>query len=233
MAENPAAKKQASLIRGILSISERTYPHQNELFNSIFTNAKVVSFYGLSEKVAFATIDPDDSMTYHFSPIYGVTELLDDNFKPIVEPGKIGQLYSTGLLFTGTRFIRYELGDQAELVELPSRLNNYVLSVRNLESRWTARPAVGKNGELIHITSLNLHEPVMNYFSQMQFLQEKPGHLQISIIPNQKSSSKNLEDLRLMMQNLVGESLEVTVKTVGSLERNSRGKSPLLVVKSS
>jgi phenylacetate-CoA ligase len=228
---NQSDREKAKLIKGVFVISETTFAHQEILFRSVFTKAQVISFYGLSEKVAFAIVDKEDSSVFHFSPVYGVTELLDDDLKPVVESGRKGQLYSTGLLFSGTRFVRYETGDQAELVESPSRSNNYVLTVKNVESRWNARPAIGKNGESIALTSLNLHQPVMLYYNQMQFLQKRPGELQLSVIPNELSNTQNLDKLCLQMQTLVGNSLDVTVEVVASLEQNSRGKIPLLVVR--
>jgi phenylacetate-CoA ligase len=230
--DNPSALNEAKSIKGVLPISETTFPHQTYLFKSIFTNAKIVSFYGLSEKVAFANMDESNPTVYHFSPIYGITELLGEDLTPIEEEGQEGFLFSTGLLYSGTRFVRYETGDQAELVSTPTRENGFVLSVKNVKSRWTVKPAIGKKGEIISITALNLHQPVMLYFSQMQYLQRNPGELQLSVIPNKLSTSSNLEKLRTQVQNLVGEALDVTLEIVDSLEQNSRGKIQLLVVKS-
>jgi phenylacetate-CoA ligase len=41
---------------------------------------------------------------------------VDDGGGPVVEPGASGRIISTGLLFPGMPFIRYDTGDKAQLV---------------------------------------------------------------------------------------------------------------------
>ncbi len=48
------------------------------------------SFYGLSEKVAFAVEIEEAGGIYEFQSSVGLTELLDDDDLPVTEPGREG-----------------------------------------------------------------------------------------------------------------------------------------------
>jgi phenylacetate-CoA ligase len=80
-----------SQIRGVFPISEKLFPHQRDLLAQVFDRATIVPFYGLSEKVAFAVERAGEADTYEFNPIYGYTELVDDEGRPIVTPGQAGR----------------------------------------------------------------------------------------------------------------------------------------------
>lgn len=216
-------------IRGLLLISEQTFPHQRKIFSEVFPRAKQVSFYGQSEKVAFGFQDERDADLFHFSPIYGFTELLDDSGAQITQAGQVGNLFSTGFLFRGSSFLRYELGDQAELVQAPSIENRYVLSVRNIKSRWESKPIIGSNGRVISLAAVNMHIPELLQFSRVQFIQPEPGKLQLSVVLKSDSVSDDLKLVESKLQRKIGDSLEVAVRRVDQITLNSRGKAKLFV----
>src|SRR5208283_3799378 len=107
-------------IKGVFPTSERFNADHCAIVAGAFERATIVPFYGLSEKVAFACARPDDLEAFEFNPLYGYTELLDENGSAVTTPGDTGRIISTGLLFHGMPFIRYETGDSARLVELPA-----------------------------------------------------------------------------------------------------------------
>src|SRR5262249_52336144 len=74
----------------------------------------------------------DDPDAFAFDPLYGYTELLDENDTPVVTPGAYGRLVSTGLLFPGMPFIRHDTGDSARLAALPDATNGHRLMVRGI-----------------------------------------------------------------------------------------------------
>ncbi len=216
-------------ISGLLFNSEELHQHQIELFEMAFPNADAVSFYGLSEKTAFAQQDTKDRTVYNFSPIYGVTELLDESGSPVLSPGQTGYLYSTGLLFKGSAFVRYELGDRAELVSPATAENNFVLSVKKIQSRWGETLVMGKNGVNISLAAVNLHAQELTDFSRIQFVQRTPGELEILLVPRPGITSARATLIEKKIQDKAGASLDVRAVLVESINLNSRGKAKLFI----
>jgi phenylacetate-CoA ligase len=223
--------EQTRTINGLLLISEELLEGQAELFNKVFPNAKCVSFYGQSEKVAFATQDAEDSSLFHFSPIYGITELLDDEGNQVSDVGAQGNLYSTGLLFSGTAFVRYELGDKAELVSKPTKDNDFVLTVRNIKSRWAASPIVGRSGEILSLASINMHSSELLDFSRIQFIQNRVGELTVLLVPSSSDYVNSLKVFSEKFASKLGTSLEINFQVVHEIQLNSRGKAKLFISK--
>jgi phenylacetate-CoA ligase len=219
----------AKEIRGLLLISEQIYEHQTELFAKVFPSAKQVSFYGQSEKVAFAFQDSSDLDVYHFSPLYGFVELLDEAGERLETKGIRGKLYATGLIFKGSRFLRYELGDTAELVELPSEKNRFVLSVRNIQSWRASVPIIGNSGEKISLAAINMHVRELLDVSRMQLIQRQPGELELYLVTRDDQNSKGVEVISDKLQAKLGDSLHVTTFHVKEISLNSRGKAKLFI----
>jgi len=219
----------AQEIRGLLLISEQIYEHQTELFEKVFPSAKQVSFYGQSEKVAFAFQDSSDPDVYHFSPLYGFVELLNDLGERLETKGLRGKLHATGLIFKGSRFVRYELGDTAELVELPSEENRFVLSVRNIQSWRASAPIIGNSGEKFSLAAINMHVRELLDVSRMQLIQRQPGELELYLVTRDDENRTSVETLSEKLQAKLGDSIRVTTFHVKDISLNSRGKAKLFI----
>jgi len=216
-------------IRGLLLISEQIYEHQRILFSAVFPEAKQVSFFGQSEKVAFAFQDPSDPNIYHFSPLYGIVELLNDSGEKIEDKGASGMLYATGLLFKGSSFVRYELGDTAELVELPTAANQFTLSVRNIKSWRASHPIVGSSGERFSLAAVNMHVRELLDVSRMQLIQRQPGELEVYLVTRDGKDRTSAKVIAEKLQAKVGDSLSVRTFYVDEIQLNSRGKAKLFI----
>jgi len=99
----------------VFAVSENLYPGQREYLESLFA-APVSSFYGMSEKAAFAAqcVHRDG---YHVHETYGYVELVDERGEAITEPGVRGEIVATGLISTCVPLIRYRTGDYSAWLE--------------------------------------------------------------------------------------------------------------------
>ncbi|MBR1221738.1 phenylacetate--CoA ligase family protein [Bradyrhizobium sp. U87765 SZCCT0131] len=212
-----------SQIRGMFPISEKFYPHQRELIARAFDQARIVPFYGLSEKVAFAVERDGEPDTYEFNPLYGYTELVDDDGRPVTTPGTVGRIVSTGLLYKGMPLIRYDTRDVAELVEVPHVANGFKLVVRRMTPRRNSEYVVGKSGTLIPFAGLCVPIDDRDMTREIQFIQTTPGEIDLMIVTENGEQPDLSNYLQRMALRAAGD-LSIHLKIVDQLPMSGRGK---------
>lgn len=218
----------AKQIKGIMAISETLFDHQRTLIKTAFPDAKITSFYGMSEKVLFATEVIDEPGVFELEPLYGICEIVDNSGSVIRTPGKSGRLLGTGLLFHGMPFIRYDTGDIAELVENPSEENCFRMKVKGIRSRWAQEFLVGSHGELISMTAINIHSAAYGSMSAFQFHQSEQGKAILKVVPEK---GRSLDDIRSFVDEIsakIGSSMAFEIKIVERLDQNTRGKTKFI-----
>jgi len=218
----------ADCITGIIGASEAFFAHQRQQIAQAFPKARITSFYGMSEKVLFGSEVPDSPSVFEMEPIYGIAELVDDHGHTVNRPGKRGRIIGTGLLFQGMPLIRYDTGDEAELVEPASRKNFFRMSVKDLTSRWGQEFLVGSHGELISMTAINIHSPAYINMSSFQFHQTMPGKATLKVIA---APGCTVEDIAPFIDEIsakIGASMVFEIAIVDRLNQNSRGKSKFI-----
>lgn len=98
-------------LRGVYLTSENYGYEEESLIKEVF-NCPVWGQYGHTEASIFAVKKPGG--TYYVTcPIYGFTEILNEEGKP-VRKGQIGEIVVSGFNHLGVPFIRYKTGDMAE-----------------------------------------------------------------------------------------------------------------------
>jgi len=165
-------------LKGIMLISEPVYAHQRQIIRETFGDVPISIFYGMSEKVLFASEVDGQPDVYEFNPLYGLAELVDAEGNPVTEPGREGRLIGTGFLSTGMPFIRYDTKDFARLVELPSAKNGQRLKVKAIAPRRKPGILVARDGGRIITMALTSEDPD-HYGSvqEFQFYQDTPGEV--------------------------------------------------------
>jgi phenylacetate-CoA ligase len=210
-------------IRGIMPTSERLPPHVRAVLRKAFPRATIAPFYGLSEKVAFATEVPSEPDTYDFDALYGYTELVDDDGRVVVEAGRRGRIVSTGLLFRGMPLIRYETGDEAELVALPTPENGGRLRVRAIQPRHGHEYLIGQSGILVPLSAmLQVDEEILGV-GEFQFFQDRPGHVTLRVVPRAGAVPDFTDYLARANRKAEGE-ITLSLDIVDDLPTTSRGK---------
>ncbi len=209
-------------LRGVFPISERLYDHSRAAIARAFPDAVIVPFYGLSEKVAFATESADAPDTYAFDPLYGRTELLDAAGEPVTRPGATGRVVSTGLLFRGMPLIRYDTGDEAELVAPPGPENGHRLTVRRIRSRKATEFLVTKAGGLVPLAGLISNADEMVALREFQFVQDVPGQATLRAVPL-SDAQVDLTAYADVLTRKAGGGLVVRAEIVDALPLSPRG----------
>lgn len=216
-------------IRGVFPISEPLYGHQRDLIEQALPDAAIAPFYGLSERVLFASEVPSEEDVYAFEPLYGHAELLNDNDEPVTEVGAKGRIVGTGFLSTGMPFIRYETGDTAELVELPREENAWRLKVRNIAPRRQPEFLVGIQGNrIVTPTLVPVHPKKFFGVSEFQFYQDTPGHCLIKVVPSDGCGPAEVRPFLDEMQGRVGSGVNFELALVTELASTARGKRPFI-----
>jgi phenylacetate-coenzyme A ligase PaaK-like adenylate-forming protein len=212
-------------VRGLLLISEPVYEHQRRIFSEVLGNVPLACFYGLSEKALFAAERPDEPGTYNFNPLYGLAELVDEGGVPVTEPGRQGRLIGTGFLSTGMPFIRYDTGDFARLVALPTSENGQRLAVRAIMPRRKPDFLVSRDGS--RLVTVDLTPEDAKFFSgiaEFQFFQEAPGEVVIRYVPGPHGTAADAEKLRQDLQGRAKGQLSFSIRPVVKIAAGRGGK---------
>ncbi len=215
-------------LAGVLPISETMYDFQRQLCRQAFGGARILPFYGLSEKVAIAGESSTSEGVYEFEPLYGITELVDDAGNEITQVGKHGRIVSTGLLSTGMPLIRYDTGDEGALVARPTRANGYKLTVSGIVSRWNQSYLVGMNHELISMAAMNVHSEAFASVGELQFHQDTPGEVTIRVVPRSDHRTDDLSEFVREIQRKVGGAVRFEAEVVDAIPTTVRGKRRLV-----
>lgn len=216
-------------IEGIVLHSEPFYPEYRAAITRAFPNAVLLPFYGLSEKCAFGSPDPECEGVYEMNPLYGLTELLDEQDVPVTEPGRRGRIVSTGLQFHGMPFIRYETGDCATLVELPTEVNNHSLRVSDITPREGHLFLVSRSNALIAAITAMMGDDEVAAIAAFQYEQHQPGEALMRVVLARGASPATLAAyVEKANVRLRGE-LTLIPEIVASIPLTGRGKRHIVI----
>lgn len=215
-------------IQGIIAISESLFDHQREVILRAFPGARILCQYGQSEKVAYAAEVPGIPDLYEFEPLYGYVELVDEKGESVREAGRVARLVATGFISNGMPLLRYDTGDLAELVRLPSRENAFRLQVRSIRSRWNQEFLVGRGKSLVSIAAINIHSPIYSRIREFQFFQDRPGLAQVRVVPVDGYGVDDVRPFVEEIQEKVGSVIRFELVVRRSIGSNMRGKRPLV-----
>lgn len=212
-------------IRGIMPISEPIFEHQRAIVSQTLGNPPFACFYGLSEKVLFAAEVQGQPGVYEFDPLYGLAELVDDEGAPVTEPGREGRLIGTGFLSTGMPFIRYETGDFARLVQLPTPENGQRMRVRDLTPRRKPNYLIAKDGSRVVTTDLTPEDArFFGGIEEFQFYQDQPGEVVIRYIPAPDGTVEDAERMAGALDRRCHHRLRFRPERVGKIATGRHGK---------
>jgi len=208
-------------LKGVLPISESLQPHHRLTMRAGFGAVAILPFYGLTEKVALAGEIGGREGQYGFEPLYGITELVDEAGRPVERPGQRGRLVGTGFVSTGMPLIRYDTGDLATLVELPSPDNCWRLVVGGIVSAWTQDYLVTREGALVTPAVLYPNNSLAREF---RFVQDEPGQVTLRIVPEDGVDRARLTRLIETINTAADGLMTVGLEVVDELPPTARGK---------
>ncbi len=217
-----------SYLKAVLATSENIYPGQRELIESTL-NCRLFSFYGHSELCCIAG-ECEKSTFYHIQSEYGYFELIDDEGHVINEPNKRGEIVCTGFNNKVMPFIRYRTGDYASYVEQQfCECGRHYRLINNVEGRWTQEQFIGKDGNKISMTAVNMHSEIFNHVSNYQFEQNEKGKCILRIVKNDKYTNRDEQIIYDELMKKFNSSIEIIFEYVDNIVRTGRGKQRFII----
>lgn len=207
-------------MKGVLPISESLLPHQRSIIRDGFGPVTVQPFYGLSEKVAFAGEVQGSPDEYEFEPLYGLAEVVDADGNQVA-PGQRGRLVGTGFISMGMPLIRYDTGDLATVVELPSRDNCWRLRATQLVSAYGQDYLVTVEGGLVPATSMPTS---IRLVREYQYVQSAAGLVTVRVIPEDGVTLEQLQPIARYIRAISDGLVTVDVEIVDEIPTTARGK---------
>jgi phenylacetate-CoA ligase len=147
-------------VRIILCVSENA---PTALRNTLEKAAgvPVISFYGLTERVAFIELDPFTG-EWQSNSMYGCSEIID------------GRLVATGYINQAMPLVRYDTGDHVTVGESGH--------IQEIDGRWKHVHLIAKSGAAISMTALNIHSPEFAKLGEHQIVQRRPGEAELNYL---------------------------------------------------
>lgn len=215
-------------VRGVQLFSECAEPDMVDLIERVF-GCPVLVHYGHSERSVMAGSMPDDHR-YFVWPLYGHVELIDDEGKPITQPGVQGEVVATGFDNKVMPFIRYRTGDLAMWSDKPAHpaLSGYPVLER-IDGRNNDY-FVGADGRRIPVASLGgLRPPAFLQIEACQYEQFAPGKLIVRLQSATPLDPAVLEVIRNYFKVKLLGCVDTELEVVSHIARTARGKRRLMI----
>jgi len=207
-------------LKAVLTSSETLFDYQRESIEKAF-DCKVFDFYGMAERVVFAT-ECSYHTGHHLNMDYGITEFLDDNNEP-AQPERMGRIVVTGLYNYAMPFIRYQTNDVCALKrgKCPcGRAFPLMESVATKQESIITLP----DGRLISPSVLTHPFKPMHNIVESQIIQKKLDELNIKIVRRDTYSKKDETKLLSAFHKRLGNQINIIIDYVDSIPRTKTGK---------
>jgi len=222
-------KRLPCQVRGVLCGSENVYPWQIDLFQDAY-GGRVFSHYGHGE-LALLGAWCEDSRSYHFLPNYGYLELLDEDGRPITEPGVVGEMVGTGFLNPIMPMIRYRTADYGVWDEpgpCPScgRAHQRLATIEGRIQEYL----VLKDGTRFPATNINaIHSLFFSHIYRFQFVQKEPGRAVLRFVPARPLTEAAMAEIRQGFEFFEPMGLALEYEAVPEIPHTPRGKSRIVL----
>jgi len=198
-------------VRGVLLCSEQVFPEQISLLQEVFGPVSVG--YGQSERavIAYGGLK-DGDIRYKLMPTYAYTENVESQYG-------IPEIVGTNLFVKIMPLIRYRTQDlgtinHGELISLDGRLQEALIT---------------KKGHFVSGTDVTIDPFLWDYVESYQFVQNKPGELELHIV-RKDNYNENIEKSLLEKQiSRVGKVFDIKIVYVTNIEKTQTGKQRLIL----
>jgi len=216
-------------MRAVFTSGEPLYPPVRAKIEEVF-QARVFDTYGMTEYCGL--IQECEHGKMHLAPEYGFLEILDRDGNP-ASPGEEGDFVWTGFLNDAMPLIRYRIGDRGrwdDSGECPcGRAFPLVVPTITRESDILRCP----DGRLFSPRALNQLLKHSNSLRFCQFVHDRRDRVCVrAVVGSDETSSRAAEeimDVRGKLQDLLGESMQVTAQLVRAPIARPGGKIPLVI----
>ncbi|MET0398829.1 MAG: AMP-binding protein [Longimicrobiaceae bacterium] len=214
-------------VRGVVVGSEVLHPWQRERIGAAL-GCRVLAWYGMSEGAGYAA-GCERSDAYHFHPLAGVMELVDDAGRPVTEPGAEGEIVLTGFHTRATPFIRFRTGDRGVWggAGCPECGRAHPV-LRAIHGR-TQEFLVAADGRRVPHSALNVHAAVFGGIHGYQLAQERPGEVELRWVGAPGRGDDACSELCARLEAQLGAGFRLAARRVDAIPRTARGKHVFVV----
>lgn len=217
-----------SSLRAILVTSENLYPGQKETIEE-YLQARCFTFYGHSEAAGLAGWC-ECSDLYHIQSEYGYIELVDEHGDVIDAPNIRGEIVCTGFDNFAMPFIRYRTGDYSSYADNQlCKCGRHYKLLNRIEGRWMQEMFIGKEGNKISMTALNMHTDIFKNVENYQFVQNEIGKCILKIVKNDNYSLLDEQKIQREILSKFDTSLSLQFEYVKKIDKTIAGKQRYII----
>ncbi len=204
----------------VLTSSETLFKTQREAIERAFA-CKVFDFYGMAERVVFAT-ECEEHCGKHVNTDFGLVEIVGG--KQFTSSGKrLGRIIATGLHNYAMPLIRYETNDVTSLESNPCRCGR-VLPLMSGVTTKDEDITVTPDGRYISSSILNAVTHHLLSVEESQIVQEDLYHVMMRVVPRPSYNEREEAIIIDSLRQVFGPEVSVTVEIVDSIARTANGK---------
>jgi len=207
-------------LKAVFTSSETLFPQQREAIEKAF-KCKIFDFYGLAERVIFATECPAHK-GHHLNMDFGITEILTKDNNPAV-PGEMGRIVATGLHSFGMPLIRYQTSDITSIGPEKCSCGRSFPLMKDVTTK-DEDIITTKDGRLISSSILTHPFKPLHNVAESQIIQEDRENIRIKIVKLNSYNEKDTKYLLNEFRKRVGDNMKIEIEFVESIPRTKAGK---------
>jgi len=214
------SKNKTLPLKAVFTSSETLFPQQREAIEKAF-ECKLFDFYGLAERVMFAT-ECSAHEGHHLNMDFGITEILTKDNQP-ASTGEPGRIVATGLHNFGMPLIRYQTSDITSINREKCSCGRSFPLMKDVATK-DEDIITTKDGRLISSSILTHPFKPMHNVAESQIIQEDRDCIRIKIVKHPTYKDKDTIYLLNEFQKRVGSDMKIEVEFVDSIPRTKAGK---------
>lgn len=214
------SRNQTFPVRAVFTSSETLFPQQREAIEQAFA-CKLFDFYGMAERVVFAT-ECEQHCGHHLNSDFGVTEIVcgDDSAGT---PGEMGRIVATGLHNYAMPLIRYRTSDITAVSRdrcACGRPYPLMAEVTTKDEDIVTTP----DGRFVSSSILTHPFKPLASVRESQIIQEDRNHLVVKVVPRESFSDRDRRYLIDELTHRLGPEMRIEVVLVDRIPRTAAGK---------
>ena len=207
------------------TVGEMLTPEDRALMSDAW-KAPVTDMY-TCEEVGYLALQCPDHPGYHVQSEHVILEVLDDAGKPC-EPGQVGRVVLTDLHNLATPFIRYEIGDLAEVGE-PCPCGRGLPRIKRIVGRFRNLLRLPDGTKVSAVLNRDWVESLGAEIRQFRIIQRSVRSLEMQVVATRPLEEPCLRRIADGLRASIGHPLEVTFSFPESIPTGANGKFEVFV----
>ena len=204
----------------VFTSSETLHAVQREAFEAAF-GCPVFDFYGHAERVIFAG-ECERHGGKHLYEEYGVTEILDDDGRPVPDD-RPGMLTGTTLWNRGMPIIRYRTGDVSVRSGAECACGRGLRRLADVATK-AEDIIVTPDGRFVSPSVLTHPFKPFDQLLKSQIIQDAPDHVLVKLVPSAAFTESHRQQLVAGLRLRLGQAMRIETMIVDEIPAERSGK---------